>query len=170
MAADQLTFEIVTPAGAKLSEEVSELTAPSVGGEVGILPGHLPLLAALRPGIVTWKSKSGGGSAAVAWGFLEVSGGKASVLTDKYITKPELDIVAVRAELKELDRKIEHFEGSRATPEYTTLVNEELWCAAQMELNGDPPPPTVSYVGAYGAAPEEVVEGEGSEAKVVKEH
>lgn len=169
MAVDHLTLEIVTPAGAKLSEEVSELTAPSVGGEVGILPGHLPLLAALRPGIVTWKSKGGGGSAAVAWGFLEVSHGKASLLTDKYITKSDLDIVAVRAELKELDKKIDFFEGSRATPEYTALVNEELWCAAQMELHGDPPPPTVAYVAAYGAAPEEVSEGEGSEA-AVKDH
>nr|PZN22409.1 MAG: hypothetical protein DIU78_15735 [Pseudomonadota bacterium] len=52
--ADTLSLEIVTPEGIKLSEKVSELTAPSVDGEFGVLPGHRPMLAALTSGIVTY--------------------------------------------------------------------------------------------------------------------
>jgi len=48
--ADQILLEIVTPRGRALSVSVDEVTAPSVHGEFGVLPGHLPLLAACAPG------------------------------------------------------------------------------------------------------------------------
>ena len=45
--ADTIHLEIVTPDGLKLAADVSEFTAPSVNGEFGVLPGHVPLLTAL---------------------------------------------------------------------------------------------------------------------------
>jgi F0F1-type ATP synthase epsilon subunit len=53
--ADSLALEIVTPDGLKLTTQVAELTAPSVDGEFGVLPGHRPMLAALKTGIVRFK-------------------------------------------------------------------------------------------------------------------
>ena len=47
---DTIRLEIVTPRGRALLASVDEVTAPSVEGEFGVLPGHLPLLAALRTG------------------------------------------------------------------------------------------------------------------------
>lgn len=165
----ELQLEIVTPEGSKLKEDVLELTAPSIAGEFGVLPGHLPVLAAVKPGVVTWKTKSGAGACAIGWGFIEVSGEHASVLTDRFVLKGEVDPVVVRAELKELDHKIDKFPHSPDSPEYHQLVNDELWCAAQLELHGDPPPPTVAFVTPYGPAPEERVEGEGTGAAVLDE-
>ncbi len=52
--AESILLEIVTPTGVALRERVTDVTAPSVAGEFGVLPGHLPLLAALRTGLVTW--------------------------------------------------------------------------------------------------------------------
>ena len=46
--ADKIELEIVTPKGRALAESVDEVTAPSVQGEFGVLPGHLPMVAALR--------------------------------------------------------------------------------------------------------------------------
>ena len=37
---DNIFLEIVTPSGIALRERVMELTAPSVAGEFGVLPGH----------------------------------------------------------------------------------------------------------------------------------
>ena len=51
-------LEIVTPRGRALAASVDEVTAPSVNGEFGVLPGHLPLLAALRTGMVTYRQGS----------------------------------------------------------------------------------------------------------------
>ncbi|MCS6899192.1 MAG: ATP synthase F1 subunit epsilon [Myxococcales bacterium] len=149
-----LTLEIVTPEGRKLREQVDELTAPSVAGEFGVLPGHLPILAALRTGILSWRKGSTTGSCAVGWGFIEVSHDHAYVLTDRYASKESLDPVAIRANLKILDSKIDKYPGKTTDQEYEALVYEELWCAAQLELHGDPPPPTIAFVSPYGRAPE----------------
>ncbi|HVJ16818.1 MAG TPA: hypothetical protein VM686_15360, partial [Polyangiaceae bacterium] len=48
MAQAAIALEIVTPNGVQLNEKVEELTAPSVDGEFGVLPQHIPLLAALQ--------------------------------------------------------------------------------------------------------------------------
>ncbi len=170
-----LTLDIVTPEGSKLHEEVDELTAPSVQGEFGVLPGHLPIVAALRTGIVRWKSKhgtgSGDGEAAIAAGFIEVAHDKASILTDRFSAKEEIDPVRVRADLKNVDEKIAQYPGSPTDAEFHDLVAEELWCAALLELHGDPPPATVSFVAEYGQAPEDTTgENEGAQAATVDEH
>lgn len=44
---------IVTPVGVKFAGDAASITAPSVMGDVGILPGHRPLMAALRTGLAT---------------------------------------------------------------------------------------------------------------------
>ena len=150
-----ISLEIVTPEGHKLKQAVDEVTAPSVSGEFGILPGHLPILAALKTGIVRWKVKGEEHACAVGEGFIEVHEDIASILTDRYQENADLDPVQIRAQLKDIDDKIDHFSGSHDSPEFRALVADELWCAAQLELHGDPPPPTVNFVSSFGAAPDE---------------
>jgi F-type H+-transporting ATPase subunit epsilon len=139
--ADQLSLEIVTPDGVKLSELVNEVTAPSVNGEFGVLPGHRPMLAALTTGIITLIRGTEKESVAVGSGFVEVADDRVVVLTDRFIKKPDIDPVLVRKELKEVDEALDHFTGDRASPEYGQLVRREHWAAAQLDLYGDPPPP-----------------------------
>ena len=148
--AETIQLTIVTPDGAKLNEAVDEITAPSVEGEFGVLPGHVPLLAAVKPGVIAWKSKGGGGTCAIGWGFIEVSNDTATVLTDQFATRESIDPVIVRAALKDADEKIAKFTGEPGSTEFRELVNIELWCAAQLELHGDPPPATVTFVSPYG--------------------
>jgi F-type H+-transporting ATPase subunit epsilon len=123
--ADSIALEIVTPDGLKLKETVSELTAPSVNGEFGVLPNHRPLMAAV----------------AVGPGFVEVTGDRAVLLTRNFITKDAIDPVRVRLDLKEVDEKLDHYTGDPDGAEYAKLVEQELWAAVQLELHGDPPPP-----------------------------
>jgi F-type H+-transporting ATPase subunit epsilon len=142
----KIALEIVTPDGVKLSESVDELTAPSVDGEFGVLPGHIPLLAALKTGIVSYRIGSDTKRVAVGAGFAEVLDDKALVLTDHFIKKDEVDPVRARLDLKEADEALDHFAGDMTGADYAALVRKELWAAAQLELYGDPPPPTIRNV------------------------
>jgi F-type H+-transporting ATPase subunit epsilon len=157
MAEGKITLEIVTPQGLALHEEVDDVTAPSVSGEFGVLPGHLPLLAALRTGIVTYHRGGEEKKLAVAEGFVEVKDDRALLLTDKVARREEVDPVRVRLELKEVDEQLEKHTGTPGSPEWMELVSRETWAATQLELYGDPPPATQRPFEMFGppAPPEE---------------
>jgi F-type H+-transporting ATPase subunit epsilon len=74
MAADTLDLEIVTPEGRKLSESVKEVTAPGALGELGVLPGHIPIPTLVDIGALSFVPSKGGGARvlAVGGGYLEV--------------------------------------------------------------------------------------------------
>jgi F-type H+-transporting ATPase subunit epsilon len=157
MSEGKVTLEIVTPQGLALKEEVDDVAAPSVSGEFGVLPGHLPLLAALRTGIVTYHKAGQEQKLAVADGFVEVKDDRALLLTDKVARREEIDPVRVRLELKDVDHELDHYAGTPGSPEWLELVSRELWAAAQLELYGDPPPATLRPFETFGppAPPED---------------
>jgi F-type H+-transporting ATPase subunit epsilon len=157
MADGKVTLEIVTPQGLALHEEVDEVTAPSVNGELGVLPGHLPLLAALRTGIVTYHRGGEEKKLAVADGFVEVKDDRALLLTDKVAKKGDVDPVRVRLELRDVDAQLDTYTGTPGSPEWQALVSREIWAATQLELYGDPPPATQRPFEMFGppAPPEE---------------
>lgn len=148
--AESISLEIVTPDGEKLREQVSELTAPSVDGEFGVLPGHRPLLAALKTGVVSFKTGGKEVRVAVGPGFVEVFQDKATLLTQAFCRKEDIDPVRVRLELKEADEEIAAHQADPNSSDYVEAVAKELWAAARLELYGDPPPPTVRSVYEMG--------------------
>src|SRR3954466_4498421 len=103
--ADTILLEIVTPSGVALREQVTEVTAPSVAGEFGVLPGHLPLMAALRTGPGTHRKEGDcqGHRVAVHHGFVEVARDSALLLTERFVRKENVDVVHTRMRLKEVD-------------------------------------------------------------------
>jgi len=146
--AGTIDLQIVTPTGVALKRAVTEMTGPSIAGEFGALPGHLPLLAALRTGVVAFKASSGAGGieegrVAVAHGFAQIVNDKALFLTEKFARKEDVDVVAVRARLKEVEDALASFAGEHDAAERRQLIEDEQWCAVQLELIGDPPPPIV---------------------------
>jgi F-type H+-transporting ATPase subunit epsilon len=157
---NKIALEIVTPKGRALSKLVDEVTAPSVDGDFGVMPGHLPLLAALRTGIVTYRE---GGSdpkrCAVGAGFAEAGANKLLILTDDYTEREQIDPVIVRKELAEVQKQIEKagtkapVGGASVDPEMRVLIGKENWLAAQLELYGDPPAATMRPFEDYGPPP-----------------
>ncbi len=155
-------LEVVTPDGVKLAADVSEFTAPSVDGEFGVLPGHVPLLAALTTGIVTYILNGEKHAVAVGSGFAEVSDDKAVLITDRFIKKADIDPVVVRLDLKEADEALDKFDGDLQGPEYGELVARELWAATELELYGDPPPPRMKTMNELSFGLRESYEGLGA--------
>jgi len=140
---ESILLEIVTPTGVALRKQVADVTAPSVAGEFGVMPGHVPLLAALRTGIVTYHESGKEHRLAVAHGFVEVIGDKALVLTERFMNKDDVDVVKVRLRLKEVDDELDRWQGDMSDPKRKLLIEEEQWLATQLDLIGDPPLPIV---------------------------
>ena len=155
---DKILLEIVTPKGRALSEIVDEVTAPAKGGEFGVLPGHLPMLASLRTGIVTYRQGSGESkTCAVGSGFVEAGANKVLILTDEYIIRSGVDPVIVRSELADVQSQIAKTEESGkegasadVASKLAELIAKENWLAAQLELYGDAPPATLRPYEEYG--------------------
>ena len=152
---DKIELEIVTPKGRALAVTVDEVTAPSAQGEFGVLPGHLPMVAALRPGLVTYRQGSETKKVAVGAGFAEAGQNKLLILADEFAERQGMDPVVVRKDLAELQPKLEKvLSAMETTPELEAekkaLIERENWLAAQLELYGDPPPPTMRPFEEFG--------------------
>jgi F-type H+-transporting ATPase subunit epsilon len=140
---ETLALEIVTPTGVALRADVTEVTTPGAGGEFGILPGHLPTLAALRTGLVRYFEGGAEHVVAVSHGFCEATLEKVIVLTEAFKRESDVDVVGVRSRLREVDEELEAWDGEITDPRRKELIEEEQWLATQLELVGDPPPPQV---------------------------
>lgn len=97
--AEKLQLEMVTPYKRVLSEQVDEVTAPGFVGELGILPGHTPLLTTLRVGEFSYKKGNQQFRVAVNWGYLEVEDDNITVLVDTAEKSDEIDLARARAAL-----------------------------------------------------------------------
>jgi F-type H+-transporting ATPase subunit epsilon len=166
--AEKIALEIVTPRGRALTASVDEVTAPSVQGEFGVLPGHLPLLAALRAGIITYREGNQSTRCAVSQGFAEVGADRVVVLTDEYTERGTVDPVLVRKDLAEVQQQLQKLEGvpiaaadaravdaptSEARAQREVLIARENWLAVQLELYGDPPFATQRPYEEFGPSP-----------------
>jgi len=97
--ADKLKLEMVTPYKRVLAEEVDEITAPGFIGELGLLPGHTPLLTTLKVGELSYKKGSEIFHVAINWGYLEVEEDKVTVLVDTAEKSDEIDLARAKAAL-----------------------------------------------------------------------
>src|SRR5512143_1939297 len=71
----RLTVAVVTPTATVVARDVDEIVAPGVEGEFGLLPGHVPFISALKPGVLTVRDATQRLIYAVGPGYLEVSAG-----------------------------------------------------------------------------------------------
>lgn len=129
----QLTLEVATPTGLALSTSVSSVQAPSVEGEFGVLPGHLPLLAALKAGVLSYVEGGERKFAAVGPGFVEAGPRSVLLLTNHFAPKEGLDANALRDELQKAEEAIRTFTGDFESHEGTELQKAAEWARARLD-------------------------------------
>jgi F-type H+-transporting ATPase subunit epsilon len=95
-----LTLEIVTPEARVYSETVDTVVIPTVEGEVGILPGHIPLVTQVGAGELRATKGNVTQLLVVGGGFAQVSGDKVSILADSAIHEEKIDENAVAEAMK----------------------------------------------------------------------
>jgi F-type H+-transporting ATPase subunit epsilon len=77
-----LHLRVITPRSLVVDEEVEEVTIPSLDGELGILPGHRPLYAALGSGELTYRASGRRESLSVRGGYAEVGPERVTAFTE----------------------------------------------------------------------------------------
>jgi F-type H+-transporting ATPase subunit epsilon len=134
MAEDSIKLEVVTPMQLAVSTEVSDVSAPSVQGEFGVLPGHRPLLAALEYGRVMYHEGSSAKLAAVAPGFAEVGPDRVVLLVEHWVPASDIDIEDVRDELARAELKVKELLGDESTADYEQALRDEKWASVRLEV------------------------------------
>jgi F-type H+-transporting ATPase subunit epsilon len=89
--ADTLKLEIVTPRGVMYSEDVSMVTLPAVGGQIGVYPHHIPLMTRIEPGEIIVHRNGSDEFLAVGEGLVEVTGDHVAIATDMAVSAKDID-------------------------------------------------------------------------------
>jgi len=89
---DTFQLEIVTPEKLVVREAVEEVQIPAVGGYLGILPGHAPLITELAVGVIAYRVQGVTKTLSVAWGFAEVLPDKVTMLAETAERPDEIDV------------------------------------------------------------------------------
>jgi F-type H+-transporting ATPase subunit epsilon len=110
--AEQLHLEVVTPERRLLSEQVNSVTVPGRGGELGILPGHAPLISDLQTGVLSYNEDGTTFQLHVSGGFVEVNNDKVSVLAEIAERPDEIDANQARASRDQLEKQMSTWSGS----------------------------------------------------------
>ena len=134
MADGTLDLEIVTPEGKKLHEPVRELTAPGAAGELGILPGHVPILTTLEPGALSYIPAKGGPARilAVSDGYLEVLADRLVVITETAEFKEDIDADRARRALDDATKKLETLDTGDA--QFAILNKQRKRAEARLDV------------------------------------
>ncbi|MDP6344700.1 MAG: F0F1 ATP synthase subunit epsilon [Alphaproteobacteria bacterium] len=96
--ADKLAFELVSPDRLLLSVEADAVAMPGMEGDFGVLPGHAPVISALRAGVIEVEGGGDGPDRVfIAGGFAEVAADRLTVLAEDAIPVADMD----RADLEQ---------------------------------------------------------------------
>ncbi len=101
-----LKVAIVTPETEALNIECDEVIAPGITGDVGLLPGHVPLITALRPGVLSVFAEGRASHFAVSSGFAEIEQDVVTVLTSSCEARDAIDVDHAKNALKEAEKAL----------------------------------------------------------------
>ena len=110
--ADTMQFDLVSPERRLVSTQAAEIQIPGADGDLVAMPGHMPLVTTLRPGVLKVNGPDGAQEFVVTGGFAEVNAEGASVLAEKATPMAE-------AKAGDLDPLIEAAQAAAAEAEGT---------------------------------------------------
>ena len=111
MADKTLKLEVITPERVALQDESTSVSVPGVDGELGIWPNHAPLLAGLKPGVISYKTASGTEKLVVSGGFVEIANNTISVIAPAAAKSTEIDFTRAEEAKKRALERIAKKEG-----------------------------------------------------------
>ena len=101
MADNAVQFELVSPEKLLFSEEVEMVVVPGAEGDFGVLPGHTPVISAVRPGVIyIFEGGSVKTRIFVAGGFAEVTAERCTVLSEEAVPLDDIDREQVEKDLQ----------------------------------------------------------------------
>ena len=110
--AEQIQLEVVTPERRVLSEAVDSVQVPGQNGELGILPGHTPLISQLQTGVLSYVQGGTTQRLHVSGGFVEVNADRVSVLAEIAERPEEIDAARARLAREHAEKALSSFSGT----------------------------------------------------------
>jgi len=134
-----MRLSVTTPRGAIVETDIDEITAPGTVGEFGVLPGHVPMMAALKPGVLTYRASERTTTLAVGEGFLQVAPAvvgdtttdRVLVLVDQALGAPAIDAAVAKKELSETEAQLAAWKGE-LDGTYQELIVRRDWSLAKV--------------------------------------
>ncbi|KOO37276.1 F0F1 ATP synthase subunit epsilon [Priestia koreensis] len=118
---------VVTPDGPVYNADVEMVSARAQSGELGILPGHVPLVAPLKIGAVRLKKGGSTELVAVSGGFLEVRPDNVTILAQAAEKADQIDIVRAEEAKKRAESRLgaqkDHVDFKRAELALNRAIN-----------------------------------------------
>ncbi|NNE72069.1 MAG: ATP synthase F1 subunit epsilon [Acidimicrobiales bacterium] len=101
-----LQVELVSPERLLYEGESTEVLARTVEGEIGFLPGHIPFVGILLPGVVQVYTGDGIQKIAVHSGFIELANDHLTLLSDVAELAGDIDVDRARAALERAEQSL----------------------------------------------------------------
>ncbi|HEV3030060.1 MAG TPA: ATP synthase F1 subunit epsilon, partial [Polyangia bacterium] len=138
-----MKLSVTTPRGALVDADVDEVTAPGALGEFGVLPGHVPLMSALKPGVLVYRAGGAGargGVVAVGPGFLQVAApaqndtahDRVLVLVDQALAAGDIDRAQAQKDLAAAENELAAWK-SELDGAYRALEIRRQWAQARLD-------------------------------------
>lgn len=122
-----LSLQVVTPEGKTLEQEVDEVTVPGLLGEFGVLPGHVPMLSAIKTGVLRYRKGSDKGLLAVGAGFAEVNGrDKVVALVQRAVLEAKLSEEAAESLLEQANERLKVNKSDRVAEADRDFAHAQL--------------------------------------------
>ncbi|WP_115019509.1 ATP synthase F1 subunit epsilon [Synechococcus sp. UW140] len=112
-----LTLRVLAPDQSVFDGSADEVILPSTTGQLGILPGHVSLLAALDVGVLRVRTNNDWQSIALMGGFAEVEADDVTVLVNAAELGSSIDTNKAATELESARANVTRLEGQPSTPE-----------------------------------------------------
>tara|TARA_R110002111_G_scaffold113305_1_gene173941 strand:- start:236 stop:649 length:414 start_codon:yes stop_codon:yes gene_type:complete len=130
-----LTLEIVTPEARVYSDTVDSVVIPTVEGEIGVLPGHLPLLSQVADGELRVTKGNTIEGLVVGDGFVQIQGDKVSILAEHAIEEKSIDEDAVEKAMERAQLALREAKDTKIDPaEIERLESVVRFSVAQLGI------------------------------------
>lgn len=133
--ADPMQVEVVSADRVVWSGESTNVIAKTTDGEIGILPGHAPVLAVLQPSAVVIFCEDGRQREVVAvdGGFISVSQGRVSILSEYASLADEVSVGEAERELAQAQQALDTGDGSEEDHKHFQRATAQLRAAQKRQ-------------------------------------
>ena len=128
-----LGVNLVTPRGVVAHTDTDSVQAPGELGEFELLPGHIPMLTALKPGVLTIGAKTRA-RYAVGAGYLRVDpSGSVEILVEQAVPAKDIDADAAKKDLANAEAELAKWGDKPLDGDYVNLQARASWARARLD-------------------------------------
>lgn len=126
-------FDLVSPEAIAFSGEVDQVDVPGTEGDFGVLAGHSPMVATIRPGVLTVKAGGKEMRIVVLGGLAEISAEGLTVLADVANSVEDFDRALLARQIAQLEKDIAATEPGDALDRLITRLDHVKTVQLQIE-------------------------------------